>query len=1049
MAKIFLDLDETNVNIANNGDEVFGQQGDESVVIMPGVTGVVLDGNVEAVTLDGNIGDYLFQQQGNQLLVYSGGVLVATIPVQADDDGSQLTFDDGTFTAEFGEGAVISLGGEDVPSDAPGPIDPTPGDDDDDGETYDLTTATDTITGTDGDDTINGVSSSLSSERTLNPADQIDGGAGTDTLNVEMKGSFAGFSGDGKLANVEIVNLTSASNIAREFDATGVTGVEQYNIDGTQAAVNLKDLGDLNAAIVLSNQSKGTFTVAYATDVTKGTSDVQALGFEDVGTKDTVVGVTIAGVEELGLMVTGDNFVDFTAAATKTVTIEGDGNLTTATGPAALKVLDAADATGNLDINLGASTDATTAALGSGDDKLTVGVGDVTKNAELTGGDGDDTLVLSATGTVQYLMSGFETLNLANTAAALTFSAANTSDLETIQASKTLSQDVTFAGLGTGDYTVELLGPNPNNPELTLDHSGATTINVMTPDAAATVAAPSANDVDVTLTNSASVDMMVASKMSYQGDVTATKATSVELDVQGEITGATIAAAAATGVIISAVENDSDLTLTAGKATDLNIMSAADLTFNAFTLTSLESLTANTKGILDLSAAGLAKVASVTLEGAGSAYLNNLGSATLDYGVTVTASGLSGDDTGAGADRSLEIGTITTNDQNVMVTASGVLGEVELGVINAGAGNVVIDLDGTGGDFQLGAITGKNVTVNAAGALGLPTYDDINAGASVTLTGAELSANDWTAGGTGITATGSSLTVDATGGIDNDTLAIVTVDANDTTKVTATGDLGLGTNTVTIDASAETTKAVTIDASGMENVTTGTITGGDLADTIKGTDGDDVITGGDGADVLTGGAGDDAFVFTHFDSADEITDFDTGEDMLVVDGATGAGTNQVVNAAALITTAFGTTGSIGGAAISWGATAGAAQALTNANQLFTVTGTGTAAVIAGFMPTNTAMLTMTAGTMTTATVMVTTTATISLTGFAFVKDAASNLYLVDLAQMVTGVTAMDTNTGASVTAMATATATITLTANDIRTLGEITDGFAFGDIYIM
>jgi uncharacterized membrane protein len=124
MAKIFLDVGETNVNIANDGDKVYGQTGDESVNILEGVTGVVLDGNVDAVTLDGDVGDYLFQQQGNQLRVYSGTELVATIPVQTDEDGTQVTFGDGTYTVEFGAGAALELGGETVPSDEPGVVDP-------------------------------------------------------------------------------------------------------------------------------------------------------------------------------------------------------------------------------------------------------------------------------------------------------------------------------------------------------------------------------------------------------------------------------------------------------------------------------------------------------------------------------------------------------------------------------------------------------------------------------------------------------------------------------------------------------------------------------------------------------------------------------------------------------------------------------------------------------------------------------------------------------------------------------------------------------------
>jgi len=690
------------------------------------------------------------------------------------------------------------------------------------GKTFDLTTDTDTIEGTDDMDTINGVSSSLSSEKTLNAGDIIDGGAGTDTLEVAMKGSFGGFTGDGKMENVEIVNLTSDSNIARDFDATGVTGVEQYNIDATKSAVNLKDLGDLDAAISISDQAKGTFSVAYATDVTKGTTDVQALAFEDVGTKDTVVTGTIAGVEELGVTLTGDNYIDFTAAAAKTMTVTGDGSLTMATGPAALKVFDATDATGDLDINLAASTDATAVALGAGDDKLTVGAGDVTKNAELTGGEGADTLVLAAKDTVQYVMSEFETLNLANTAA-LTFSAANASDIETIQANKLMSQGATFASLGSGDYTVELQGANANAAAaLTLDNAGTTTIAVNTPGSTATAAAPDANGVAVTLSKSDSLVMSVAEKMNYTGTVTATKATSVDLDVQGQTTAATISAGAATGVVISAVENDSSLTLTAAKATDLNVTAAKDLDLTGATLTALESLTVDTAGDFDMSAVSLAKVASVTLEGAGSVELGNLGAATQDgYAISLTATGLSGDET-FGL-QSLEVGNIDTKGQNITVDAAGVLGLVTIGNMDASgggvasstAGDVTIDMDGVGDNFSLGTVTGTNVTINAAGALGTTAYGNVTIDQAGTLgfTGANLEANTINAIATGT----KEISLTFVGGIDDDTF-IVTSDASLTGDLTidVTGDIATTGDALALDGTVADINVKSLSMSGIE-----------------------------------------------------------------------------------------------------------------------------------------------------------------------------------------------------------------------------------------
>lgn len=82
-----------------------------------------------------------------------------------------------------------------------------------------LTQGAETVEGTDGDDTIEGVVSSLASARTLDAGDVIDGGAGDDTLKVDLQSNFAGFTGEGFLKNVEVVELTNSGTIAREFSA--------------------------------------------------------------------------------------------------------------------------------------------------------------------------------------------------------------------------------------------------------------------------------------------------------------------------------------------------------------------------------------------------------------------------------------------------------------------------------------------------------------------------------------------------------------------------------------------------------------------------------------------------------------------------------------------------------------------------------------------------------------------------------------------------------------------------------------------------------------
>jgi hypothetical protein len=100
------------------------------------------------------------------------------------------------------------------------------------------------------------VSATLSSAKTLNADDSIDGGEGYDTLSVEMQGNFGGFSEDGGVVNVENIDLTSASSIGRTFDATGVEGAEKYTLDATEGALSLKDLatgqnGDIMLPVIL------------------------------------------------------------------------------------------------------------------------------------------------------------------------------------------------------------------------------------------------------------------------------------------------------------------------------------------------------------------------------------------------------------------------------------------------------------------------------------------------------------------------------------------------------------------------------------------------------------------------------------------------------------------------------------------------------------------------------------------------------------------------------------------------------------------------------
>jgi hypothetical protein len=125
MAKVFLDSNDK-FTVSDSGTSVFGKSGagTEVVTLASGVTGLVVDQNVERVLFNGAYTDFTYQQTGNQLKVYNsaGTTLLATIPVQGDSDGTLVTFTNGTGSAKLSSG-VMTVATAVVSTTAPGGLD--------------------------------------------------------------------------------------------------------------------------------------------------------------------------------------------------------------------------------------------------------------------------------------------------------------------------------------------------------------------------------------------------------------------------------------------------------------------------------------------------------------------------------------------------------------------------------------------------------------------------------------------------------------------------------------------------------------------------------------------------------------------------------------------------------------------------------------------------------------------------------------------------------------------------------------------------------------
>lgn len=763
------------------------------------------------------------------------------------------------------------------------------------GETFTLTTGTDHITGTADDDVINGVASSLTADRTLNSEDVIDGAGGDDTLNVAMQGNFSGFT-TGSMTNVEKVVLTNEGSIARGFSAKGVDGVKTWTLNDTGAAVNLADLSAAGVTVNVQGLKAGLTSIGFTADAVQGDADALTLGLNNVGTAkdgDTAakhVAVTANGIENLAVKVTGDNYADLSAAASKTVTVSGSGNLDV-NNVAGITGFDASALSGNVTADLSDAMGLATVKGGSGDDTITVA--GLAANAVLEGGAGNDSLILQGVnGTLQPTMSGFE--NITADGGTLTLSGKNMSDFNSLTVKN--GAGVTLANMDASTFTVTASGTTGGS--VLLNDATALTYNTVasktdkTADSVSTsVTAGKATSATVNVGEytqvsgslnfgaAADVTVNVASGLgsdgktemtSFGGTLTANKAQSLTIDAEGELKASTFNVDAATSILVDAAQGSTGpVNIQASKATEVNITagSAMNITGSSFSSAQNVTLAAN-KGHLDGTGVALGAVSQLTLSGADATSqvtLGALGSPTQEYGITVDASGL-------------EAG-------------------LTLGNTGAGTGDVALNLVDVTGAAAVGTVSGNNVTIHAA-QLGTTSVGNIAATGDVNIDamgvlGGNATKVAFEAGN--IATTGKTITVNFDG---NSDMTFGTL-GGDTVNLDASGYLGaiVASHSSGVDAAIGAITADTVVIKGSEigantfsSMTTDTLTytGGLVVDTVSLT--------GNGAGTMnvsldTGAGNDDVTIKAHANTTGIKVSGDMGGDAgddITVNGSTAA-----------------------------------------------------------------------------------------------------------------------------------------------------------------
>lgn len=304
---------------------------------------------------------------------------------------------------------------------------------DNQGQTFTLTTGTDIVTGTGGNDTFyagTGLSADGATKiSTTNALDQIDGAGGVNTLVIENTGgvnTLTGnikniqnltFVGAGKVNDDQAVDLSNFSGLFTLSQTTD-TAVAVNNVKGQTLALNkVADSTTLTASLDAAQSSVAIQNTAAAGSATVSVSGTK-LNTVNVATDKTATGknftVTDSGntTKTFNVDASGAAAVTVNSSATENINIKGAGLVTLTAGTAPSKTLSSVDSTGGVtyaatlgnnvlftggagkdSIQLGATTKSHT--MGAGDDvvALTAALG---TGGKVDGGEGMDTLSMAA-----------------------------------------------------------------------------------------------------------------------------------------------------------------------------------------------------------------------------------------------------------------------------------------------------------------------------------------------------------------------------------------------------------------------------------------------------------------------------------------------------------------------------------------------------------------------------------------------------------------------------------------------------------------------------
>lgn len=343
-----------------------------------------------------------------------------------------------------------------------------------------LTTGVDNIVGTSGNDTILAVAATTGA--TLSAADQINGGAGTDTLKLTIDTLAANSVPAASTTGVEVIEVRNVSGAAQTINGTNFIGntslinnvsadrLDLINVKTSTVTVQGNNTATLGATNIAVSGSIGNATVAAADSVTqaftlniaggtKGTANIYvddtnadwtAATINSTGAANTVGVVNLSGVQATA-----------TTHTIKDLTINAATNLTVgaAAGAADITGFDTGAAVTNTITVKGAATSVVLNTVAGAVDVIDASgltAGGVTADIsgtvneakfKFTGGAGNDTVITDAglTDSAAFIDggAGVDTLAL-TTAETVAAQAARLKNFEILQLNAGIAQDVSL-----------------------------------------------------------------------------------------------------------------------------------------------------------------------------------------------------------------------------------------------------------------------------------------------------------------------------------------------------------------------------------------------------------------------------------------------------------------------------------------------------------------------------------------------------------------------------------------------------------------------------